>query len=272
LGSGVTTRRAVLIAGGGAVGLAAAGLLGWPLLPGRVKRQLGLGPEPVVPDAPEGVVRLETVPSVARGTDVQLFTAVPDGFGDGAGLPVVVVLHGASATAADFQPYGLPRFLTAAVEAGAPPFALAGADGGVLQWEPQSTGDDPQTMVVEEIPRWLDERGFDAERRALWGWSMGGYGALRLAEAEPGWARATAAFSPAVSTGDAVSDDVAELGNQALGIWCGTEDPFLPAVSELVDALPTRPEIVSFEAGEHGRVFWNQQTPEAFAFLARHLA
>lgn len=261
----------MLLGAGGAVGLAAAGLLGWPLLPGRVKKQLGLAPEPAVPDAPEGVVRLETVFSSARGTDVQLFTAVPDGYGQGDGLPVVVVLHGASATASDFQPYGLPRFLTAAVDAGAPPFVLAGADGGVLQWEPQADGDNPQQMVLEELPRWLDERGFDADRRGVWGWSMGGYGALRLAQAAPGWASATAAFSPAVSDGDAVHADVELLRDQVLGIWCGTEDGFYPAVSDLIAALPTKPEQVSFGPGAHTRVYWNDHTLEAFAFLAGHL-
>ncbi len=267
----MTTRRSLLIGGGAAAGLAAAGVLGWPLLPGRVKKQLGLAPEPVVPDAPEGVVRLETVESVARGTDVQLFTAVPEGYGDGEGLPVVVVLHGASATAADFQPAGLPRFLSAAVAAGAPPFVLAGADGGVLQWEPQPDGDDPQRMVLEEMPRWLDERGFDAARRAVWGWSMGGYGALRLAQVAPGWSAATAAFSPAVSDGDAVFADAAVLRDEVLGVWCGTDDGFFPAVQALVAALPRKPEQVSFGPGGHSRVYWNDHTVEAFAFLAGHL-
>ena len=67
---------------------------------------------------------------LARGQTVDLFTAVPAGYGDGAGLPVVVILHGASATAKDFQPFGLARFLTQAVRDGAEPFVLAGADGG----------------------------------------------------------------------------------------------------------------------------------------------
>lgn len=192
----------MLLGAAGASGVAVVGGAGWVLGPERVERRLGLGPDPFVPDAPAGQVRLETVRSSARGRDVDLFTAVPAGHGDGAGLPVVVVLHGASATAADFEPYGLGRFLTAAVEDGAPPFVLAGADGGVLSWEPDpASADDPQRMVLEEMPTWLAEHGFDADSKALWGWSMGGYGSLRAAEADPGWARAVAAFSPAVSVG-----------------------------------------------------------------------
>ena len=54
-------------------------------------------PDRFVPDAPEGRVRVERVRSLDG--DLDLFTAVPDGLGDGAGLPVVVVLHGSRAAA-----------------------------------------------------------------------------------------------------------------------------------------------------------------------------
>ncbi len=256
--------------GGGLAVLAAGGVAGWALMPGRFKLLLGLGPDPYIPDSPEGQVRLETVTSRARGQDVDLFTAVPAGHGDGAGLPVVVVLHGSSATAADFQPYGLARFVTAAVERGAPPFVLAGADGGQNSWEPAGD-DDAQAMVIDELPRWLADRGFDAERRVLWGWSMGGYGALRIAEVEPGWAAAVAAFSPAVDAGDAVFDGVDALAPTPLGIWCGDDDSFRPAVEELLDVLPVEPELVSLGDGAHTRVYWNDHTLEAMDWVAGHL-
>jgi len=270
--SSTVTRRRFLLGGAGAAGLAALGGTGYALLPRGVKVRLGLvsEPDPFIPDAAEGVVRLETVRSVARGREVNLFTAVPEGHGDGAGLPVVVVLHGASATAADFQPFGLGRFLTAAVDLGAEPFVLAGADGGVLRWEP-ATGDDPQRMVVAEMPVWLRERGFDADRRALWGWSMGGYGALRIAEVNPGWAAAVAAFSPAVAVGDAVFEGADALATVPLGIWCGTDDRLFDDVEALVATLPQTPEIESYAPGGHTRAYWNDQTLEAFTFLADHL-
>lgn len=53
-------------------------------------------------------------------------------------------------------------------------------------------------MLREELPGWLAERGFAADRRALWGWSRGGYGALRFVSETPGWARALVLFSPAL--------------------------------------------------------------------------
>ncbi|MBV9951611.1 MAG: esterase, partial [Acidimicrobiia bacterium] len=120
-------------------------------------------------------------------------------------------------------------------------------------------------------PRWLDARGFDAERRAVWGWSMGGFGALRLAETDRGWMRATAAFSPAIASGDAVFSDVARLAGSELGVWCGDDDPFRHATQELVDRCRPEPAVVSFSPGGHTRNYWNDHTLAALRFLAAHL-
>ena len=199
------TRRTLLWGAAGVAGVAAVGGVGLALAPAGSSASSGLGPTRTSPMLPRVRCSLEQVESAARGRPVDLFTAVPDGYGDGAGLPVVVILHGASATARDFQPFGLARFLTQAVRDGAEPFVLAGADGGTTRWEGDGRGDDPQAMLTDELPGWLAERGFDADRRALWGWSMGGYGALRLAESSPTTPRAVAAFSPAIDAGDAVS-------------------------------------------------------------------
>ena len=160
----------------------------------RVRGGLGLAPDPFVPSAAEGEVRLERVRSQAMG-DINLFTAVPAGHGDGAGLPVVVVLHGASASAAELRGFGLARFVSAAVAAGAPPFVLAGTDDGPAGWLP-TDGVDPQLMLREELPRWLGERGYAADRRALWGWSRGGYGALRFVVGRPTTVSAVALSVP----------------------------------------------------------------------------
>ena len=266
------SRRALLGGSIGAVvGVTVAGAAVWPFLPGRIKALVLPDPNPYIPDAAEGKVTLETVYSQERGADVDLFTAVPHGYGDGEGLPVVIVLHGATATPAVYQEFGLPRFLTAAVEGGAEPFVLAGAAGGLLRWEPQPSGDNPQAMVLNEMPDWLNERGFDGDRRAVWGWSMGGYGALRLAEVAPGWGRATAAFSPAIGPGDAVFADMDALTGQPLGLWCGTDDPLYDGVHEFATTLPEPPEIASFSEGGHTRVFWNDQTIEALTFLGSYL-
>lgn len=265
------TRRRLLLGGAVVAGVTIGAAVSWPFLPDRIKNVLVDPPEAYIPDAEVGRVTLESIFSESRGMDVDLFTAVPAGYGSGKGLPVVVVCHGATATPADYEPYGLPQFLTAAVDAGAEPFVLAGAYGSALAWEPQPNGDDPQAMVLKEMPQWLDERGFDASRRALWGWSMGGRGVLRMAEVDPGWARAVAAFAPAISEGDDVFTDADALAGTPLGFWVGTDDSFYDPVQEFVANLPEEPEINSSGPGGHTRIYWNDQTIEALTFLGSHL-
>ncbi|MFC4784881.1 alpha/beta hydrolase-fold protein [Nocardioides sp. MAHUQ-72] len=264
------TRRRLVIGGAGAVGVAAIGTAAWSVAPFRLKHELGLTPEPFVPDAPEGRVRVESVRSQAMRGEIGLFTAVPAGHGDGAGLPVVVVLHGSSATVEGFRGFGFGRFVTASVQRGAPPFVLVGTEDGPAGWVSDGNGD-PQAMLRDELPGWLAERGYDAERRALWGWSRGGYGALRFGLADPSWSRATALFSPAVSLGDPALADLSPLAGLPLGLWCGDRDPFRDAVRDVVRRLPTEPEVVTFADGAHTRVFWNRHTLDAFAWLSGHL-
>ncbi|HYX84975.1 MAG TPA: alpha/beta hydrolase-fold protein [Gaiellales bacterium] len=268
------SRRGFLAAGAGALATIGAGVAveAGPRRLREFRNWIERRPDAWIPSAPEGRVRLEQVRSASRGRTVDLFTAVPYGYGDGAGLPVCLVLHGATARPSDFQSFGLGRFLTAAVRRGAPPFVLAGADGGLLWWQPDESGDDdPQRMLLDEMPGWLERRGFDQTRTAAWGWSMGAYGALLLAEAAPGRLRGVAAFSPAVEPGDAVFSSIDRLAGTPVGVWCGRDDPLYPNVRRLVADIPSRPRIVSYAPGAHTRVYWNSVTLPAFAFVARLL-
>jgi hypothetical protein len=223
--------------------------------------------QPVIPSAPPGEEHLEHRWSAARGRTVGFYTAVPAGFGDGRGLPVCIVLHGASKTPDDYAALGLGRFLTDSVRRGLPPFVLAGADGGRLAWRP-AAGDDPQRMVHEEIPAWCRQRGFDATRVAAWGWSMGGYGALLLAEAFPGFLKGVAAFSPAVQPDDDVVGAVRLLRGTPVGLWCGKQDSLYEEVLELRRRLPEPPRAGSFEDGRHNFGYWSRCLPAAVDFIA----
>lgn len=274
-------RRKVLLAGLAAtacgVGLAGAGAASGVIpVPGRMRSLLGGEPDPTegIPPAAEGEIRIQTRQSAARGRTVGFFTAVPAGSGSGEGLPVCLVLHGASATTADFRRFGLARFLTAAVQAGVPPFVLAGADGGRTFWRGDGAGDEPQRMLREEIPAWCAERGFDVGRIAAYGWSMGGHGALALAQSKADFPaiRAVAALSPAISAGDEVFSDVARLADVAVGLWCGLSDPLLPAVQQLAAAMRPSPEVASWGSGSHTRAYWNQVTPAAFSLIGQRLS
>lgn len=226
---------------------------------------------PVAPAVPTGDERLEQRRSAARGRTVDFYTAVPDGYGDGHGLPVCLVLHGASKRPADFPGLGLGRYLTDAVRRGARPFVLAAATGDRLGWRPTG-GDDPQAMVHDELPAWSADRGFDTGRLAAWGWSMGGYGALLLAETFTGFVRSVAAFSPAVTPGDAVFSGAARLAGTPIGLWCGRDDGLYANVRSLHDALPVEPAAGGYGGGRHNFGYWSTVIPSAFAFLATTLS
>jgi predicted esterase len=254
----VVTRRTLLTA--------AAGVAGASLVGGLAARQLSRArPDPAGPDAPAGDQRLVRMNSAARGREVDFWTAVPEGYGDGRGLPVCLVLHGTGATPRDFGRLGLARFLTDAVRRGAPPFVLAAADGNRL-WRP-GPGDDPRRMVREEVPTWCARRGLDSSRVAAWGWSSGGAGALALAEAYPGWLRAVAACSPTVRPDDEVFAGVGKLRGTPVGLWCGRQDNVLKDVRALTRALPEPPVRAEWTDGRHNFGYWNGIIPSAFALL-----
>jgi predicted esterase len=273
------SRRTFVVGGVAAAGTVAAGgaayATGHVHVPDRVRRMLDdEGPDGVIPDVPAGTVALTTVHSAARSREVGFWTAVPAGLGAGAGLPVCLILHGATATTADYTKFGFGKFLTAAVRAGVPPFVLAGADGGQTFWKGSGPGsaDDPQKMLREEIPQWCADRGFDSSRVAAYGWSMGGNGSLLTAELNPGWLRAVSALSPAISVGDEVFAGVDKLIGARTALWCGLSDPLLPAVQALAKRIPDGPAHAAWDKGAHRRVYWNRVTPAAFAFVGSALA
>ena len=141
-------------------------------------------------------------------------------------------------------------------------------------------------MVVDEFLPLLADHGLRTDRIGLLGWSMGGYGALRLAgELGPDRVAAVVAASPALwSDADDASRsgfaDAAEyerysvLGHQddldgiAVRVDCGTGDPFYRDVQDYVDGFPEDAQLVSsFEPGAHDPAYWRRMLPPELAFL-----
>ncbi|GAB3609485.1 alpha/beta hydrolase [Humibacter ginsengiterrae] len=295
------TRRVAL---GTGIGIAAAAVLTGAgiavnenLLPGRstMYRALGLdGPDGVVPSIAAGpVVAGSFVSAHMGGRRVGYEIAYPPGTKPGAELPVAVVLHGygddqraAFSTSMRFDAY-----LAQAVRS-RKPFALASVAGGNGYWHPREDGTDAGAMVVDELLPQLAARGLrtrPADRVAFMGWSMGGYGALRLGGVL-GNSRvaAVAVESPALwhTFGQAAKgafDDAADfarntvfgrqsdLAGVAVRIDCGTGDGFYPNVRDYVAGFSAHPA-GGLEAGGHDPGFWRRLAPAQLAFVGDALA
>jgi enterochelin esterase-like enzyme len=277
----------VLRAGGGLLGVAAAGvalgeLVDHDVLPGRSRLYETLGrngPGTPFPDGPRGRLVSGAFESAARGVRTAWTVAYPHGTPTDAELPVLLVLHGRGGDhTTAFTDLGLDRYVSAAVGRGAPPFALATVDGGQGYWRPEPDGADAGRMVVEELVPLLRRRGLQVDRPALAGWSMGGYGVLRLAGLGLLDATSVAALSPAVHHEEPTdADDVLHHPERLRGVpvqvSVGEGDPYRPIDEELVAGLRDAGVDVDFHGGPgaHAARYWRTYLPGLVDFTVSHL-
>jgi enterochelin esterase-like enzyme len=298
------TRRRVLTLGlAPAAALAATGAAGFELisrgiLPGKTVLDTLDGacsvPSPPPKFAPPGPSSSGTFYSRARRRTVGYTLAYPPGHRAGDELPLVVMLHGYGGTHADALVGMTPAQAVALQVDGGRPAAMAmvTVDGGNGYWNPHP-GDDPMAMVVGELIPLCRRLGLGRPPRrvATMGISMGGYGALLLAEKYPHLIAAVAAISPAIWTAypqaqganagayasaaafaadDAVTHASA-LARIPVRVASGYDDPFYPGVQALARALPAG-AVVDLAKGCHTGAFFAAQQPPSLAFVARHLA
>jgi S-formylglutathione hydrolase FrmB len=283
------TRRQLL---GGAVGLvgAAAVAAAVPDVRDQVRDLLESTPQPPhpVPTGPVGEVETDAFQSAAMGRLIGVGIAYPAEAVRG--LPVLLQLHGRGGDHREaFEGHRLGAFLSDVVRQGVPPFVVVAPDGGDHSyWHPRADGTNPQRMLVEELLPRLAARGFLVDRFAVGGWSMGGYGAILLAEVL-GAARVAALVpdSPAVvrrwqdvgqgafdSAADFARHDVLQHTAQLTGIptrvTCGTSDPFIGGARELLRRLASAER--QLEPGGHDTAWWQHVAPAQLAFAGRALA
>ena len=297
--------RRALLAGG--LGLAAGGCVagGYELvqdgtLPGKYQlaRLTGACGSALPPPArPAPSPHLVTFHSAYRHREVQMLTLLPAGVQTRDGLGVVIALHGAGGDGASMARQVAP----AMTRAGLSRFAVICVDGASTYWHAHADGDDPVGMIVHEVLPRAAATGMRTGRIGLVGLSMGGYGALLLAErfsaadGTGGMPRvaAVAALSPAIfaTYPDAVAANAAAFDGPAdfarndvftrLGalrrvpalISCGQDDPFEPEtvrVRARLAALTGRPVTGGILPGCHDGAFWGRTMPGALTFLARN--
>jgi S-formylglutathione hydrolase FrmB len=128
-----------------------------------------------------------TFESAYRHAAVQMVTLVPPEATAGSDLGVVLALHGAGNTAAGLA----GQVATAMTAAKIAKFAVVCPDGGGTYWHKRADGDDPIGMILHEVLPRAAAFGLATRRIGIAGESMGGYGALLLAERLAATARTT---------------------------------------------------------------------------------
>jgi S-formylglutathione hydrolase FrmB len=276
--------RRTLLLGAGATGLAAfaAGIAGCDSSSGTVSN-------PVQPTSNK-VLQADSFHSAARGVQVGYQVILPPGRA-AAGLPVCLVLHGRGDDhRAAVNLLHLDKALATVTKGGAPPIALVAVDGGDhTYWHRRADGDDPQKMLLEELLPRLAAAGMKTTRFALFGWSMGAYGALLLAEVV-GRSRVAfvAADSPALwltggETPLGAFDDAEDfarhnvfagrpkLAGIPVRIMCGQSDTFLPDTREFAKGVP---DLVAadYPKGGHDPSLWRSTAVAQLTPLAHALA
>ena len=327
------SRRRLLAAGfgvpaGAAVAVAAAyGLVSEGVLPGKYRLAKLLGACGSPPAPPRGALPIrqeEVFWSAYRRTTVRMVTLIPARHAkearrpaqpqqaaqaqqpaqaqQAAGLGVVVALHGLGSSALGAADLYGPAMAAAGISS----FAVIAADGGSTYWHRRATGDDPLGMIIHEVLPRAAARGLVTGRIGIVGYSMGGYGALLLAErlgqhdaagragtAGPAVA-AVAAASPAIfasyqnarAADPRAYDDQADFSRndvfagvaplRRIPVWvtCGSSDPFL-AVTRLLQArlrrLTGHEPAGGIDAGCHDAAFWARGAPAELQFLSQHL-
>jgi S-formylglutathione hydrolase FrmB len=107
-----------------------------------------------------------------------MITLVPADAPASSDLGVVVALHGAGSTATGLA----GQVATAMTAAKIATFAVICVDGGGSYWHKRADGDDPIGMILHEVLPRAAAAGLATRRIGIAGESMGGYGALLLAE------------------------------------------------------------------------------------------
>jgi enterochelin esterase-like enzyme len=303
MADGRVGRRAFLFGGAGVVligGVAGGGyeLVEHGVLPGKTRLDRALGrtkvDEPNVTYTGPGPTMSGRYYSAARRTTVGWTISYPPGHRAGDHLPLVLALHGYTGTHAyPIGPTSPVQLLASSLNGRPlPAMAVAAIDGGNGYWHPHP-GDDPMGMLLDEFLPMCRRRGLGVgafRKIGLVGESMGGYGALLLAEEHPDMVAAVATISPAVwttysdsqnanpdaftSATDFADHDVITHASALRGIpvrvASGRDDPFHPYVEVLKQALPAGSRVL-FPPGVHDNTFFGSQAVPSLAFVGKHL-
>lgn len=290
------TRRQVIFGGVAAAAVVAVGgfeLVEHRVIPGktRLDKALGFcGAPPPAPAAEPGPMIHGSFDSKARGRTVTWTVSYPPGHDRGSQLPVVVALPGRGGTdRAVFSTLHMQNYQAAVIGDGTVPFAVASADGGAVTcWHHRANGDDPAAMIKDEFVGVLAGLGLKVDRYAMWGHSLGGYGAVHIAMlAGPERVPAVVGSSPALwryfketayGTFDNAADFAANtvwgrqdlLAKTEVRLDVGRSDPFEPDVSAFMATLARKPA-GGVDDGCHDDAFAQHHLAAQLDFLGQYI-
>lgn len=292
------TRRSLLHAGGGvtaAGALSAAVGCSSEAKPKAKPRPKATFEPPVIPKVPSGkIVEGVMLSPHAPGLTIAWTVIRPHGVPDQQRLPVVIALHGLGGDHNTFRNVTmLPAYLTDYVRRGGEPFAVATMNGFASWYHPRTTGgeagSDFGAVVTDTLIPTLALRKdlrLETERVGLYGFSMGAYGALRIAGLlGPKRVFAVAASSPALfdvwkDVKYAAFEDKdafekygttfrqGELRDIPVRIECGEDDEFAEATRHYISGLLSDPEGGIFP-GRHDAQFTMKHLPDTLDFLGK---
>jgi len=268
---------------------------------------------------PSEVLRALEAPSPALGHPLGFVLYLPPGYEEGhERLPVVYLLHGAQASAADWVDQGhvqeIADWLIKAHRL--PPLLIVMPEGGTNSWyidAPDGGSGNVATAIEQDLPAYVERTWrarTDRRGRAIAGYSMGGYGALRFALMAPDRYAAAAAMSGAfwtqVTPETQFDERIQRIFQGAFGrpfdarrfvaaspmtlagamphgapvpaiyLTCGTSDRFHldreQAVMAKRLAAMRIPVETALTPGDHDWETWSKALPAVLEFLARPFA
>ena len=233
--------------------------------------------------------------SQARRRTVGYTIAWPPGAAPGTPLPLIVMLHGYGGNhtnALSGMRRGKP-WRSSVDGQPLPPMAMVTVDGGGGYWNPHP-GDDPMAMVISELIPMCQRMhlGRSPQKIGTMGISMGGYGALLLAEkypdADPRRRRHQSRHLDQLRRGAGgqpwrlrVSGRLRRrrrghahwraLADTPVRVASGNDDPFHPGVLALAHVAAADRRRSCCRQGCHTGPFFTAQEPPSLQFLARNL-
>lgn len=212
---------------------------------------------------------------------MELTFTYPSGVRTLGGLPLVLYLHGRAGMQPDAMPGDTGTALEAEYRAGTTPaFGVVSVEGGYnAYWFDGSANGDLLSMLLDELPNWLRERGYGhggGHPFAIGGISSGGFGALHYAieRSRRGIpVEGVGVLAPALTTNwqhaeerEAFADEeqwnrvdplkhIDDLGGVPLGVWVGDVDPFREGTEQLARDYPNTRVFSVLPGGHEGKVF-----------------